>query len=207
MAIKKAFQPLHEALTALPQNTTVKAILENTAILALMTAQKGGFTGEDSFIEIDNKKVARKCAMLHAYFAHDNTDKTASFFYKNGSYMIGGEVLKANARKQWELDREQEAQELEDEMMEGNISPKEWKEQATTLNAQEFSWTITDEDKAQLIADFDGYETEEAFTEAYTAEAVPPFTDYDEQIKALRALAPKRVEEPAEDEDEDEATA
>jgi hypothetical protein len=66
-----------------------------------MEAKKGGFSGTDSFVTIDGNKVARICAMTGAVFAHDNTDKALSFFYKNGSYMIGAEVQKANARKQW----------------------------------------------------------------------------------------------------------
>ena len=198
MAIKKAFQPLHEALTELAPNTTVKAILENPTILKMMTASKGGFSGEDSFVEIEGLKVARKCAMLGAFFAHDNSDKEASFFYKNGSYMIGAEVTKANARKSCEMDREDREQELEDQMLEGTLAPKEWKEAVTTLQSETFEYHISDEDKAQLITDFDGYETEEAFKEAYTNEAVAPFSDYSDQIKALRDLAPKR--ETAEDE-------
>lgn len=203
--IKKAFTPLHEALTALAPNTTIKAILENDSIMKLMTASKGGFSGEDSFITIDGIKVARKCAMLGSYFAHDNTDKTASFFYKNGSYMIGAEVTKANARKKWEMDREDQEQALEDEMLNGEINPKEWKEAVTALQKEEFTYTIADEDKASLIADFDGYPTEEAFTEAYKEEAVPAFTDYEDEIKALRDLAPQRAKpaEPVEAETEE----
>jgi len=180
MAVKKAFQPLIEALEALAPNTTIKSILENPTILKLVTASKGGFNGEDSFITINEVRVARKCAMTGAYFAHDNTDKAKSFFYKNGSYMIGGEVTKANARKQWDMDREDAEAELEDQMLEGHINPKEWKEQVTALKANTFEWELTEDQKTALVADFNGYETEADFTEAYTNNTVPPFTDYEE---------------------------
>ena len=91
--IKKAFIPLMTALEALTPETTVAEILTIPSILKLVTASKGGFSGEDSFVTVSSEdgtliKVARKCAMTGAYFAHDNDDKTKSFFYKNGSYMI-----------------------------------------------------------------------------------------------------------------------
>ena len=205
MAVKKAFQPLIEALEALAPNTTIKSILENPTILKLVTASKGGFNGEDSFISILSEdgtlmRVARKCAMTGAYFAHDNTDKAKSFFYKNGSYMIGGEVTKANARKQWDMDREDAEAELEDQMLEGEINPKEWKEKVTALKANTFEWELTEDQKTALVADFNGYETEADFLEAYNDETVPPFTDYEDTIQALRDQAPQRetAEETAE---------
>ena len=182
------------ALEALTPETTVAEILTTPQFLKLVTASKGGFSGEDSFITVDGNKVARKCAMTHAYFAHDNTDKTKSFFYKNGSYMIGGEVTKANARKQWEMDREDKEQELEDQMLEGIIDPKTWKTEATLLKDLTFDWTISEDDKTQLVNDFDGYATEADFLEAYEANEVPPFTDYDDQIAELRDQAPQREE-------------
>lgn len=197
--VKKAFLPVVAVIEALAPQTTVEALLENPLFLKVVNAAKGGFSGEDSFITIEHNKVARKCAMTGAYFAHDNNDKAKSFFYKNGSYMIGGEVTKANARKQWDMDREDEEQTLEDQMLEGGINPKEWKEAVTKLKAKEFSWSLTDEEKKQLVDDFDGYETEEAFTADYDNDAVAPFTDYEDEVKALRDLAPQRVKEETEE--------
>ena len=187
--IKKAFQALHTALTALPADTTVEDILANPSITKLMEASKGGFSGVDSFVTIDGQKVARECAMLGAVFAHDNTDKDKSFFYKNGSYMIGAEIVKATARKEWEADRDARELELEEQMLEGDISPKEWKEAVTQIKAETFEWTIPEDIKAGLIETFDGYPTKEAFEEAYKAGTVAPFSDYAEETQALRDLA------------------
>ncbi len=183
------------ALEALDQDLTLDIVLADPAILKLVNASKGGFSGEDSFIEIAGKKVARKCAMLGAYFIHDNTDKATSFFYKNGSYMIGAEVTKANARKEWELDREDREQTLEDQMLEGEINPKEWKEQVTELQKESFDYHITDEQKDDLIETFNGYADEDSFKLAYEEESIAPFSDYKEEIQALRDQAPQR--EPA----------
>lgn len=198
--IKKAFQPLHKALKELTPNTTVKSILENPTIMGLMEASKGGFTGENSFVEIGGNKVARICAMTGAVFAHDNTDKEKSFFYKNGSYMIGAEIVKANARKAWEADKEAKETALEDQMLEGTLTPKEWKDEVTKLRASQFEFTLDDATKEQLIKDFDGYATKEDFIEAYENDAVPPFTDYADKVEALRdAGKPEEVEEETEE--------
>lgn len=187
MAIKKAFVALHTALLALDGETTVAEVLENKDILKLMEASKGGFSGENSFVEIDGKKVARICAMTGGVFAHDNTDKEASFFYKNGSYMIGAEIVKANARKAWEADRAEQEEALETQMLDGDITPQDWKERVTKLKESTFEFELDADAKAQLISDYDGYETKEAFIEAYNAGSVPPFTDYAEVTEALRA--------------------
>ena len=185
--IKKAFLPLHEALTGLAGNTTIASVLQNPEILKLMEAGKGGFTGEDSFVTIDGAKVGRICAMTGAVFAHNNDNKEQSFFYKNGSYMIGAEILKANARKVWEDDRTARLQELEDDMMDARLTPKEWKAEASAVQAEEFKFTLTDERKAELVEAFNGYADKDAFTEAYTNEDVAPFTDYEAEVEKLRA--------------------
>lgn len=184
--IKKAFIPLHTALTELDGGTTVEALLATPSIMKLMEASKGGFSGESNFVEIDGQKVGRICAMTEAVFAHNNTNKEASFFYKNGSYMIGAEIVKANARKAWEAERETAEAELEDQMLEGDITPKEWKEAVTALKADTFEFTLGEDVKTQLVEDYNGYATKEAFTEAYIAGTVPPFTDYAEVTEALR---------------------
>jgi len=182
--IKKAFQPLAKALQAFPE------ALE--AVLPLMTASKGGFNGEDMYVEVNGTKVARVCAMTGAVFAHDNTDKLISFFYKNGSYMIGAEIVKANARKAWDIIQKAEEAELENQMLEGEIAPKEWKEAVTALNANKFDFTLDEDTKAELIADFNGYATKEDFITAYNADEVAPFADFTEATEALRALAPSK---------------
>ena len=187
MAIKKSFITLALALEAFPEAYKV--------VLPLMEAKKGGFSGEDMFVEIDGTKVARECAMTHAIFAHDNTDKTKSFFYKNGSYMIGAEVVKANARKAWDITKEEAEATLEAQMLDGEITPQEWKEETTALASNEFTFELDDTTKQELIESFNGYASKEDFITAYEADEVAPFTDYEEEIKALRALAPKRETE------------
>ena len=187
--IKVAMKAVHAFLVS-----TKSDLLGNADFTKLLVAGKGGFNGEDSFVSIDGNKVARICAMTGAVFAHDNTDKALSYFYKNGSYMIGAEVVKANARKLWEMDKEDRELELENDMLEGNIKPKEWKEQASAIQAETFDFTLDDTTKAELIADFNGYATKEDFTEAFEADDVAPFEDYAEEIKALRDLAPQREE-------------
>ncbi len=189
--IKKAFQPLHQALLDILEinaNATVNQILDNPSFMKLMEASKGGFSGVDSFITIDGNRVARECAMTHAIYAHDNTDKQISFFYKNGSYMIGAEIVKATARKTWEADREDRELILEDQMLEGEISPKEWKGQVSLIKAEVFDFTLDEATKTQLIETFDGYPTREAFIEAYNAGTVAPFADYAEETQELRDL-------------------
>ena len=197
MAIKKSMVALTTFIAALGAEVTVGELIENPQYTKLVEAGKGGFNGENSFVEVDGQRVGRICAMTGAVFAHDNTDKTKSFFYKNGSYMIGAEVLKANARKVWEATQETVLQELEDQMMDEELTPKEWKAAVEEANKAEFEYTLSDEDKAQLIADFDGYATKEDFTEAFTNEAVAPFTDYTEAITALREAGKPAKEEEA----------
>ena len=211
MAVKKSFQPINEALINYSQTATVADLMADSTFTRLMEAKKGGFSGVDSFVTIDGEKVARVCAMTGAVFAHDNSDKNLSFFYKNGSYMIGAEVVKANARKAWELDKETEEAELENDMLEGNILPKEWKEAKTALDKKEFEFDLDEETKSDLIASFGGIivldENDQPDHEASKAEwtaqrdELAPFSDYSEEIKALRDLAPKREEDEAEAEE------
>ena len=161
-------------------------VLEDPKVMKLLEAGKGGFNGEDSFVTINDSKVARICAMTGAVFAHDNTDKDVSFFYKNGSYCIPAEVIKATARKEFEANRTAQLQVLEDQMMEGDLTPLEWKEAKTELDKEVFEYTMDEDTKADIISTYNGYETKEAFTEAFNADEVRPFSDYAEEIEALR---------------------
>jgi len=185
--LKVAFTALYAVLVANHAD-----VLNDPKVLDALGAKAGGFGGEDSYVTINDQKVARVCAMTGAVFAHDNTDKAVSFFYKNGSYMIGAEIVKANSRKAWEIDKEARELTLENQMLDGDINPREWKDQTSAINAEEFEFHLDEDTKAELVADFNGYETKEAFTEAFNAEEVPSFTDYEEATKALRALAPTR---------------
>lgn len=182
MAIKKALQPTHEYLQTLAPQTTLATVLADPKFIKLIEAGKGGFNGENSFVEVEGEKVARICAMTGLVYPHSNTDKEYSYFYKNGSYMIGAEVIKANARKEWEDEKATRLQELEDDMMNGTISPKEWKESVTTINEEEFDFTISDDDKQRLQETFGGYATKED----YVHNELPLFTEFADEVKALR---------------------
>ncbi len=182
-AVKVAMVAVFNFLTSLESD-----LLENVEFTKLLVASKGGFSGVDSFVTVDGVKVGRVCAMTGAVFAHDNTDKALSFFYKNGSYMIGAEIVKANARKVWTSVNDAELAELESQMLEGAIPPKEWKEAVTAVQAREFHFELDDETKADLIANFDGYESKEAFTEAYLAGEVPVIADYADILTELRSV-------------------
>jgi len=204
MAVKKSFEAVNTALRAYAPNTTLATVLADPKFTSLMEAKKGGFSGVDSFVTINDNKVARICAMTGGVFAHDNTDKAISYFYKSGSYMIGAEVLKANARKAFDLQREDAEAELEDQMLEGVISPKEWKAKLTDLQKEVFEYHMTEDEKADLIETFAGYATKEAFTEAYNNEEVLPFSDFEDELQALRDLAPHRAEAETEDTEAEE---
>ena len=192
MAVKKSFEAINTALRAYAEDTTIATLLNDPKFISLMEAKKGGFSGVDSFVTIDGNKVARICAMTGAVFAHDNSDKANSFFYKNGSYMIGAEVVKANARKEWDFQREDAEAQLEDDMLEGVITPKEWKAQLTELHKTTFEFHLDEDTKETLIETFEGFPTKEDFIDAYNANTLRPFSDYAEEIQALRDLAPQR---------------
>lgn len=185
--LKVAFTALYAYIT-----TNHADVLNDPKVLDLLGAKAGGFGGEDSYVTVDSNKVARICAMTGAVFAHDNTDKSVSFFYKNGSYMIGAEIVKANARKAWEMDKEARELTLENKMLDGEINPRDWKEAVTVIHAEEFDFTLDEATKQELIEDFNGYATKEAFEADYKDDNIAPFTDYEEATKALRALAPTR---------------
>ena len=179
--VKVAMVAVYSFLTSIGSD-----LLDNVDFTKLLVASKGGFSGVDSFVTIDGVKVGRVCAMTGAVFAHDNTDKALSFFYKNGSYMIGAEIVKANARKVWEADNEAQLLALEADMLEGVINPRDWKEAKDKVEAESFEFILDDDTKAELIVNFDGYTDKDAFTEAFNAGEVPPITDYADALAELR---------------------
>jgi len=188
MAIKKAFTAIHTALSTNP-TATAQELLDTPSFMALMEASKGGFSGEDPFVTVDNQKVARICSATKAVFTIDNSDKDRSFFYKGGSQIIPAEVLKANAHKAHNIAQDAKAQELEDKMLDGAITPQEWKEQNQALNEEKFTHELTAEQIADLIETFGGYETKEA----YIADEDPElFSSYTDEIEAIRAEAPEK---------------
>jgi len=194
--IKKALQPTHAFLTAQDKDTTVEELLNSTKFMKLLEAGKGGFNGENSFVEHDGVKVARICAMTQLVYPHSNDNKDYSYFYKNGSYMIGAEVIKANKRKEWEDTKTERLQELEDKMMGGAITPQEWKEKNNLIQEEEFDFTLDDEDRQRLADTFGGFATKEDYVHG----ELPLFTDFAEEVKALRDEYVKPTEEEEDEE-------
>jgi len=187
MAIKKALVNLVNYLTTPDTQTlTVAELTQTQSFIDLVTANKGGFSGVDSYTTIDGVKVGRTCALTHKVYPFNDGDKEVSYFYKGGSYLIGAEILKSNARKEWEDTKQANLQELEDEMMESNITPKEWKDKVTAVNAESFEFNLGEDRQAELTTAFNGYDTKELFIEAYNNSELIPFSDYAEQVQALR---------------------
>ena len=174
-------------LTACNDEVTAVSLTTNPAFLKLVEAGKGGFTGVSSFIEVDGNKVGRVCAMTGAVYPFNNDDREESFYYKNGSYVIGGEILKANQMKEFDDAKEAKLADLEDQMLEGIMNPKEWKEQVTAIKETSFEFTLSDDRKQELITAYDGYADRESFLTAYNAGSLPRFADYTEVTDALRA--------------------
>ena len=187
MAIKKSMEAVVAFLTACNDEVTAVSLTTNPAFLKLVEAGKGGFTGVSSFIEVDGNKVGRVCAMTGAVYPFNNDDREESFYYKNGSYVIGGEILKANQMKEFDDAKEAKLADLEDQMLEGIMNSKEWKEQVTAIKATSFEFHLSDDRKQELITAYDGYADRESFLTAYNAGSLPRFVDYTEVTDALRA--------------------
>lgn len=185
--IKVSFKPLVEALEAMGTSTVAEA-LSSQSILDIITAKAGGGGGvETSFVEVNNQKVGRQCAITKAYFPHNNTDKDVSFFYVNGSYCIPAEIMKATARKTWEAGQEAKLTKLENKMLDGKISPQDWKAEVTTIKAESFEFVMDEAQKEEINVTFGGYPTKEELATAYAEGSIIPFSAFAEEIKALRA--------------------
>jgi len=165
--VKVALEPVYIALKA-NESKTVADLLQDDSFTGLFTVNRGGgaSTAEQNWLIVDGKKIGRSCAVLGAFYPHDNEDKDLSHFYKNGSYHIVIEKLKNIKAKAFKVATEQELKALEDAMMEGEISPKEWKSQKDEILGIEFKFSIDDETKAHLIELTKGYPTKEALAEA-----------------------------------------
>ena len=155
----------NEAIT----NKQVGTILKDPSFVALLVAQRGGGTSEENWLTVDGQKVGRACAILEAFYPHNNEDKTVSHFYKNGSYHIVVEKLKNLKVKAHKQEQAKELARLEDEMMEGIITPKEWKAQKDEV-LSEFKFEISADTKEYLVKLTHGYESKEALAEAMADE-------------------------------------
>ena len=164
----------------------VSDLLGNHNFVTIITAQKGGST-EENWLTVDNHKVGRSCAMLNTFYPHNNESKEESHFYKNGSYHIVVEKLKNLKVKAHKADQANELARLEDDMMEGTITPKEWKA-AKDAALGEFKFTLTDETKKYLVELTQGYETKEALAVALADEAInTDFTEIEDKVNEYLA--------------------
>lgn len=188
MALKKSM----EALVAYLSNTglaqkQVGTIVKSAEFLALVTAQRGGGNPEDNWLTIEGSKVGRVCAMLGTWYAHSNTDKAVSNFYRNGSYHIVIEKLKNLKARAHKEAQQGVLDQLENDMVEGVISPKEWKT-AKDEAIKPFLFSISEEAKAHLTELTGGYATKEALAEAMSNEEVnTDFTSTEDTVNAYLA--------------------
>ncbi len=177
--VKVALEGVHGFIAnAANADATVGSLLANPTFINLLVAQRGGGqSSEENWLEVAGVKVGRVCSVLGTYFSHDNENKEASNFYRNGSYHIVIERLKNLKSRHHKATIAIALQTLEDDMMDGVITPKEWKakkDEALT----EFKFEISDDTKQYLINLTQGYETKEALAKAMADEATN--TDYSE---------------------------
>jgi len=152
MAIKKSFEALTTLANLHPQ-MKVENFFELDETTAITHAKTGGGSSnpEDNWIFNEAKeKIGRKCAILGAWYPFNNTDRELSHFYKNGSYHIVVEKLKAVKTKEHKDAQLAELLSLETQMLAGEITPLEWKE-AKDQVITPFIFEISDELKRELV--------------------------------------------------------
>lgn len=179
---------------------TVAQLLETSAFTELLIAQRGGGSSDENWLQVNDIKVGRSCAMLGAFYPHNNDDKAISHFYKNGSYHIVVEKLKNLKVKAHKAEQATELARLEDSMMEGVITPKEWKTQKDEA-LKEFKFELSAETKTYLTTLTKGYVSKEALQLAMADEAVnTDFADIEDAANKYLATAEAElfpaVEEP-----------
>jgi len=147
----------------------VKTVIASLGFLDLVEAKRGGGSSDENWLTVGEVKVGRACAMLEAFYPHNNDDKAVSHFYKNGSYHIVVEKLKNLKVKAHKATQALELATLEDKMMEGEITPKEWKAQKDEV-LKEFKFELSAETKEYLVKLTKGYESKEALATAIADE-------------------------------------
>jgi len=177
MTVKKTMVALVAYLTA-NDTQIVGELLNDPAFISLVEAKRGGAVSDDNWLIVEDQRVGRKCAMLHAWYPYDNTSKEVSHFYKNGSYHIVIEKLKNLSLKAHKTEQLIALTQLEDDMMEGKITPKEWK-QAKDNVLVEHTFTISDELRTYLVELTGGKATKEEL-----AESMSSFIDISEAVDA-----------------------
>ena len=207
MAIKKSM----EALVALLSNEavakqTIGTMVKSVEFLALVEAKRGGGSSDENWLTVNEIKVGRTCAILEAFYPHNNEDKAVSHFYKNGSYHIVIEKLKNLKVKAHKLAQSVQLAKLEDDMMEGVITPKEWKAQKDAV-LSEFKFEISAETKNYLVKLTAGYESKEALAEAIADENTnTDFTAIEDDVNKYLATVEAELFPTVEEETETETT-
>lgn len=213
MAIKKSMEALVAYLSGEDvAKKTLATVVKSSEFLAFVEAKRGGGNVEENWLIVNDVKVARSCAMLDLFYPHNNEDKAVSHFYKNGSYHIVVEKLKNLKVKAHKVETDTELQRLEDEMMEGTITPKEWKTQKDEV-LKEFKFELSAETKTFLGTLTKGYETKEALATAMADENTDTnFTAIEDDVNKYLAkveaeLFPAPVEAPVEETEPETDTA
>jgi len=186
---------------------TIGTLVKSAEFVALLVAQRGGGSSDENWLTVDGVKVGRACAILDTFYPHNNEDKAVSHFYKNGSYHIVVEKLKNLKVKAHKAEQAKELAKLEDDMMEGVITPKEWKAQKDEVLG-EFKFEISAETKEYLVKLTKGYLSKEALQLAMADENVDTnFTAIEDDVNKYLAtveaeLFPTVEETPTEETEE-----
>lgn len=188
---------------------TIGAVVKSPEFISLLVAQRGGGSSDENWLLNGEAKVGRSCAILGAFYPHSNDDKAVSHFYKNGSYHIVVEKLKNLKIKAHKAGQAVELTRLEDDMMEGVITPKEWKAQKDEV-LKEFKFEISAELKAYLVKLTKGYDSKEDLAQAIADENTNTnFEEIEDGVNKYLATAEADlfpvVEEPTTEETTEEA--
>jgi len=168
--VKVALEPIYAFLNNEARaKQTIGTLVKSDEFIALLTAQRGGGSSDENWLTVNDQKIGRACAILDTFYPHNNDDKAVSHFYKNGSYHIVIEKLKNLKVKAHKAEQAKQLAKLEDDMMEGIITPKEWKAQKDTV-LSEFKFEISADTKEYLVKLTKGYESKEALAEAMADE-------------------------------------
>ncbi len=186
--VKVALEPIYAYLSnEANAKKQIGTLIKDSAFIALLVAQRGGGSSDENWLTVNEIKVGRACAILDVFYPHNNEDKAVSHFYKNGSYHIVVEKLKNLKVKAHKAEQAKQLAKLEDDMMEGVITPKEWKAQKDEVLG-EFKFEISAETKEYLVKLTKGYESKEALATAMADENTNTnFTEIEDSVNKYLA--------------------
>jgi len=184
---------------------TIGTLVKSAEFIALLVAQRGGGNSDENWLTVDEIKVGRACAILDTFYPHNNEDKAVSHFYKNGSYNIVIEKLKNLKVKAHKAEQAKQLAKLEDDMMEGVITPKEWKAQKDNV-LSEFKFTVSEETVKYLRTLTKGYETKEALASAIADGTVVNYDQVSDDVERYLATVEAELFPTVEENSADEET-